>query len=112
MAQLAMMVMSIGLGNWVAFLTSLKLIPTTVGYIMRKRRTPIGIDIWANFRESKYWPSWGRNLPKRRPTTMQMAIQRVRYFSKRPSDSSDSGDVYSICWFLLCIGKGKMHSKI
>src|SRR5512136_999859 len=88
MTQLAMMVISIGFGNLVAFLTSLKLIPITVGYIMRKRRMPMGIDKWPTFRESRYWPNWGRNLPKSRPMTMQMAIQRVRYFSKCPRDTS------------------------
>jgi hypothetical protein len=88
MTQLAIIVISIGLGNLVAFLTSLKLIPTTVGYIIRKRRTPIGIDIWPNFNESKYCPNWGKNLPKSKPMTMQMAIHNVRYFSKSPSETS------------------------
>src|SRR4030042_1181472 len=91
-----MMVMIMGFGNRVAFLTSLKLIPITVGYIIKKRSMPIGIDIWANLRESRYWPTCGRNLPSSSPAIMHIVIQRVRYFSKNPSDASESGAVYSI----------------
>ena len=95
--QLAMIVISIGFGNFVAFLTSLKLIPTTVGYIIRKSRIPIGIDIWLNLNESKYRPNCGRNLPRSRPTMMQIVIHRVRYFSKSPNDISESLDLAVMC---------------
>jgi hypothetical protein len=50
-AQLAINVTSKGLGLFAASLMSLNLIPTTVGYIMKKRRMPIGIDNCPNLRE-------------------------------------------------------------
>jgi hypothetical protein len=53
---------------------SLNRIPTTVGYIIKKRRMPIGIDNCLNLRESISWPNWGRNLPTSKPATMQMVI--------------------------------------
>lgn len=79
--QFAMIVMSMGPGDLTAFLTSLNLMAATVGYIMRKRRMPMGMDMRWNFNESMYWPNSGRNLPRRSPASMQSAIQSVRYFS-------------------------------
>jgi len=55
---------------------------------MKNKQMPIGIDNLANFKESKYWPKLGRNLPNKSPITMQMAIHKVRYFSKTPSFAS------------------------
>jgi hypothetical protein len=43
-AQLAIRVTISGFGFLAAFLTSLNRIPTTVGYIMKKSKIPIGID--------------------------------------------------------------------
>jgi hypothetical protein len=55
---------------------------------------PIGIESCLNLRESINSPNSGRNFPTNKPTTMHMAIQRVRYFSKIPrvSDFSDFGE--------------------
>jgi len=85
MTQFAIIVRSMGFGFLTAFLMSLKAMPTTVGYIIKKRQIPIGIDNLANFKESRYCPKLGKNLPSRRPTMMQLAIHKVRYFSKIPS---------------------------
>jgi len=82
--QLAIIVTSKGLGLFAAFLMSENRIPTTVGYIMKNRSMPIGIDNCRNFKESMNCPKSGRNFPISKPTTMQMTIQRVRYFSKIP----------------------------
>ncbi len=79
-----------GFGFFTAFLTSLKAMPTTVGYIMKNRQMPIGIDSLAYFKESKYSPKAGENLPNRSPTTIHIAIHNVRYFSKNPSLASFS----------------------
>jgi hypothetical protein len=85
--QLAITVTSSGFGLVAAFLMSLNRIPKTVGYIMKNRSMPIGIDSCLNFRESINCPNCGMNLPTNKPITMQIAIQRVRYFSKIPSVS-------------------------
>ncbi len=77
-----------GLGLPAAFFTSPKAMPSTVGYIMKKRQMPMGIEIWENLRESRYSPKLGRYRPSSNPTTMQMPIQTVRYFSKIPSLAS------------------------
>jgi len=42
--QFAIMVRRMGFGFPTVFLTSLKAMPTTVGYIMKNRPMPIGID--------------------------------------------------------------------
>jgi hypothetical protein len=42
--QFAIMVRSKGFGFLTAFLTSLNAMPTTVGYIIKNKQTPIGID--------------------------------------------------------------------
>jgi hypothetical protein len=55
-----------------------------VGYIIKNRRMPIGIDNCLNLSESIYCPNSGRNFPTSKPTTMHIAIQSVRYFSKIP----------------------------
>ena len=86
--QLAITVTSRGLGFNAAFLMSLNRMLTTVGYIMKKSSIPIGIDSFTNLSESMNSPNSGMNLPTSKPTTMQMAIQSVRYFSHSPSDSS------------------------
>ena len=86
--QLAIIVTRSGFGLFAAFLISLKRIPRTVGYIIKNKRTPIGIDNCLNLSESINCPNSGRNLPTSKPTTIHMAIQSVRYFSKIPSVSS------------------------
>src|SRR4030067_2261483 len=86
--QFAIIVTSKGLGLVAAFLTSLNLMPSTVGYIMKKSKTPIGIDSCLNLRESMNCPNPGRNLPTSKPNTMHMTIQSVRYFSKTPKPFS------------------------
>jgi hypothetical protein len=86
--QLAIMVINNGRGFLVAFTTSLNFISITVGYIMKKRQIPMGIDILLNFKESKNLPKPGYNLPSKSPMTMQMAIHKVRYFSNSPSETS------------------------
>jgi hypothetical protein len=86
--QFAIIVTRRGLGLVAAFLMSLNRMPTTVGYIMKKRRMPIGIDSCLNFRESMNCPNSGRNLPTNNPTTIQIAIHNVRYFSHKPRDNS------------------------
>src|SRR5512136_2289730 len=47
MTQFAIIVTSNGLGLLAAFFTSLNCIPTTVGYIMKNSRMPIGIERFA-----------------------------------------------------------------
>jgi hypothetical protein len=86
--QLAIIVTRSGLGFRTAFLMSLNWIPTTVGYIMKNSNIPIGIDNEAYFNESINSPKPGKNLPTSKPTTMQIAIQKVRYFSQSPKDNS------------------------
>src|SRR3989304_3573078 len=86
--QLAIIVTKSGLGFRAAFFMSLNRIPTTVGYIMKNSSMPIGIDNWANLSESMNSPNSGINLPINKPTTMQMAIQSVRYFSPSPNGNS------------------------
>jgi hypothetical protein len=59
--------------------------------------------------ESMNSPKAGINLPTINPTTMQMAIQTVRYFSQRPKDSS-----FLICSLELPVYDspiGKLHSQ-
>jgi len=87
MTQLAIIVTSNGFGLLAAFLMSLNRIPTTVGYIMKNKRMPMGIDNCPNLRDSINSPNCGKNLPTRSPTTMHMAIHSVRYFSKMPSST-------------------------
>ncbi len=85
--QLAIIVTIRGLGFLAAFLTSLNCIPTTVGYIMKNRRMPMGIESDLNFRESINCPNAGRNLPASRPIAMHMTIQIVKYFSNTLRES-------------------------
>jgi len=73
-----------GFGFFVAFTTSLNLMVATVGYIMKNKQTPIGIDKFPIFRESKNRPNSGKNFPNSKPMIMQVAIHRVRYFSNMP----------------------------
>jgi hypothetical protein len=87
-SQLAIMVTRRGLGFLAAFFTSLNWMLTTVGYIMKNNKMPIGIDNCANLSESMNLPNSGTNLPTSKPATMQMAIQSVRYFYQIPKDSS------------------------
>jgi hypothetical protein len=97
-SQLAIIVTIRGLGFRVACLTSLNRIPTTVGYIIKKSSIPMGIESWAYLRDSMNSPKAGKNLPTNKPTTMQRAIQTVRYFSQSPKDSS-----FLVCWSEFCI---------
>jgi hypothetical protein len=55
--QFANKVTSKGLGRCAAFLTSLNLMPTTVGYIMKNSNIPMGIDNCPNLRESMSCPN-------------------------------------------------------
>jgi hypothetical protein len=91
MTQLAIIVTSSGFGLVAAFLISLNRIPKTVGYIIKNRRMPIGIESCLNLRESTNCPNPGKNLPTNKPRAMHMAIQTVRYFSKTPRRSSFFG---------------------
>jgi len=52
---------------------------------MRNKQTPIGIDKFPTFKESRNRPNSGKNLPNSRPMIMQVAIHRVRYFSNMPN---------------------------
>jgi hypothetical protein len=62
-----------------------------VGYIMKKSRMPMGMEICPNLSESRYSPTPGAYLPSRSPMAMHAAIQTVRYFSRMPSLASFSG---------------------
>src|SRR3990170_5351399 len=86
--QLATRVTKRGFGFREAIFTSLKRMPNTVGYIIKNKSTPIGMDKLANFRESMNSPNAGKNLPTSKPTTMHIAIHRVKYFSQTPRESS------------------------
>src|SRR3990170_5194425 len=86
--QLATRVTKRGLGFREAIFTSLKRMPKTVGYIIKNKSTPIGMDRLANFRESMNSPNAGKNLPTSKPTTMHIAIHSVKYFSHSPRESS------------------------
>lgn len=85
-----------GLGLFAAFFMSENRMPTTVGYIIKKRRMPIGIDSCLNFRESMNCPNSGRNFPISKPIIMHMIIHSVRYFSKIPSVSVFFGFAESV----------------
>ena len=106
--QLAITVTISGLGFLVACLTSLNRMPTTVGYIIKKSSMPMGIESWAYLRESINSPKAGKNLPTSKPTTMQMAIQTVRYFSQSPKDSSFFG-VSGLSFPSMISPIGKLH---
>src|SRR4030066_434985 len=86
--QLAITVTIRGLGFREAIFTSLNRMPKTVGYIIKNKSTPIGMDKLANFRESMNSPNAGKNLPTSNPTTMHIAIHNVKYFSHSPRESS------------------------
>ncbi len=89
-----------------AFLTSLNWMLTTVGYIMKNSKIPIGMDNWANFRDSINCPNVGINLPTNGPATMQIAIHKVRYFSQRPKDSSFSTCSAGVSKSLILLAAG------
>ena len=57
----------------------------TVGYIMKNRQNPIGIDKFPTFKDSKNRPNSGENLPNNKPIIIQIAIHKVRYFSNMPN---------------------------
>jgi len=99
MIQFAISVTSRGLGFLEAIFMSLKRMPKTVGYIMKNKSIPIGMDKFANFSESMNSPNEGRNLPTSKPTTMHAAIHSVRYFSHLPRESSCL--TCSACSFLV-----------
>jgi hypothetical protein len=84
-------VTSKGLGLVAALLMSENRIPTTVGYIIKNKRMPIGIESCLNFKESMNCPNSGRNFPMSKPRAMHITIHRVRYFSKIPRVSGFLG---------------------